>query len=164
MIDHLIQTTPFHHHPEKNDLSKTLVQIIIAAKWLVRHSITSPKQKRRPLPSLLSVSSSMPRNILDMILPLSDCSPGYLPLTEKSWATCFDCCQKICRRRLTTFNRRRRPAENSCYGYSAGSVFFCYTVYFLLLPFLYVYFIMFKELYRCVSDIHTKYSFNCSLN
>ena len=35
-------------------LPKTFVQIILAANWLVRHSITSPKQQRRP--SLLSLS------------------------------------------------------------------------------------------------------------
>ena len=39
--------------------SKNFLQIILAAKWLVRHSSTSPKQQRRPLPSLLSNSSSM---------------------------------------------------------------------------------------------------------
>ena len=42
-----------------NVLPKTFVQIILAANWLVWHSIPSPKQQRRPLPSLLSVSSSM---------------------------------------------------------------------------------------------------------
>ena len=55
---------PFHmtcsipnHHPTKMDvLPKFFVQIILAAKWLVRHSSTSPKQQRRPLPSLLSLS------------------------------------------------------------------------------------------------------------
>ena len=35
--------------------SKNLVQIILAAKWLVWDSRTSPKQQRRPLPSLLSL-------------------------------------------------------------------------------------------------------------
>ena len=42
--------------------TQTFLQIFLAAKWLVRHSSTStsPKQQRRPLPSLLSVSSSMP--------------------------------------------------------------------------------------------------------
>ena len=35
------------------------LQIILAAKWLVRHSNTPPKQQRRPLHSLLSHSSSM---------------------------------------------------------------------------------------------------------
>ena len=37
-------------------LPKTFVQIILAAKWLVRHSSMSPSQQRRPLPSLLSLS------------------------------------------------------------------------------------------------------------
>ena len=35
-------------------LPKTCLQIILAAKGLVRHSNSSPKQQRRPLPSLLS--------------------------------------------------------------------------------------------------------------
>ena len=37
-------------------LPKTFVQLILAAKWLVRHSSTSPKQQWRPLHSLLSIS------------------------------------------------------------------------------------------------------------
>ena len=36
--------------------TKTFVQIILATEWLVQHSSTSPKQQRRPLPSLLSSS------------------------------------------------------------------------------------------------------------
>ena len=56
--NHLAHTTP-NHHPSKMDiLLKTFLRIIHAANWLVRHSILSPKQQRRPLPSLLSVSSS----------------------------------------------------------------------------------------------------------
>ena len=39
-------------------LAKTFLQIILAAKWLVRHSSTSPKQQQRPLPSLRFVFSS----------------------------------------------------------------------------------------------------------
>ena len=59
MDDLPVNTTP-NHHPHKMDvLPKTFLQIILAANWLVRHSIPSPKQKRRPLPSLLAVSSSM---------------------------------------------------------------------------------------------------------
>ena len=43
--------------PYQNDiLPKTFDQIILAAKWLVRHSSMSPKHQRRPLPSLLSLS------------------------------------------------------------------------------------------------------------
>ena len=34
-------------------VKKTFVQIILAAKWLVRHASMSPKQQQRPLPSLL---------------------------------------------------------------------------------------------------------------
>ena len=37
----------------------TFLKIILAAKLLMRHSSRSPKQPRRPLPSFLSVSSSM---------------------------------------------------------------------------------------------------------
>ena len=43
---HIIQ----NHHP--TNCSK----IILAAKWLVRHSSTFPNQQRRPLPSLLYLS------------------------------------------------------------------------------------------------------------
>ena len=47
-------------HPPKMDvLPKTFVQINCAATWLARHSSTSPKLQQRPLPSLLSVSSSL---------------------------------------------------------------------------------------------------------
>ena len=45
-----------HNTPKQN---KTFLQIILAAKWLVRHSNTSPNRQRRPLPSLLSDSDSM---------------------------------------------------------------------------------------------------------
>ena len=55
MYVHPVHTKP-NHHPTKMDvLLKTFVQNILAAGWLVRHSSTSAKQKRRPLPSLLSV-------------------------------------------------------------------------------------------------------------
>ena len=55
--DHLVYTTP-NYLPYKTDvLTKTFLQIILAAKWLVRHSTPSPKQQRRPLPSLMSDSS-----------------------------------------------------------------------------------------------------------
>ena len=59
MDDHLVHTTPNHHPPKMDVLPKTFLQIILASKWLVWHSSTSPKQQWRPLPSLLSVSSSM---------------------------------------------------------------------------------------------------------
>ena len=50
--DHPVDTIP-NHHPTKMDvLPITFVQIILAANWLVRHSRTSTKQQRRPLPSL----------------------------------------------------------------------------------------------------------------
>ena len=54
MYDHLVHTTPNHHPPKIDVLPKTFLKIILAAKWLVRHSSASPKQQRRPLPSLLS--------------------------------------------------------------------------------------------------------------
>ena len=41
---------------------KTFLQMILAAKWLVRHSRMSPKWQRRPLPSHLSVSFPMGEN------------------------------------------------------------------------------------------------------
>ena len=56
IVDHLAHTIP-NQYPTKMDiLPKTFVQIILAAKWLVRHLSTSPHQQRRPLPSLLSLS------------------------------------------------------------------------------------------------------------
>ena len=43
MDDHPVHTTP-NHHPTKMDvLPKPFFQIILTAKWLVRHSSTSPK-------------------------------------------------------------------------------------------------------------------------
>ena len=52
--------TTLNHHPTKMEgLPKTFLQIIITAKWLVRHSSKSTKRQRRPLPSLLSVSSDI---------------------------------------------------------------------------------------------------------
>ena len=40
--------------PKWDALPKTFLQIILAAKWLVGHSSTSPKQQWRPLPTLQS--------------------------------------------------------------------------------------------------------------
>ena len=60
MDDHLVHTMP-NHQPTKMDiLTKTFVQNILDAKWLVWHSSTSPKQLRRPLPSLRSLSLILP--------------------------------------------------------------------------------------------------------
>ena len=60
------RSSRLHHTnppPSKMDvLPKTFLQIILAVKWLVRHSSTvhtSPKEQRRPLPSLLFYSSSI---------------------------------------------------------------------------------------------------------
>ena len=46
--DHPIYTIPNHHPTTMDFLPKTSVKIILAAKWLVRHSSTSHKQQRRP--------------------------------------------------------------------------------------------------------------------
>ena len=59
MDDLPVPTTTNHHPPKMDVLSKIFLQIFLAAKWLVQHSSTSPKQQQRPLPSLLSNSSSM---------------------------------------------------------------------------------------------------------
>ena len=53
-----VHTPPTHYPPKMDVLTKTFLQIILAAKQLVRHSIMSPNQQRRPLPSLLSHSYS----------------------------------------------------------------------------------------------------------
>ena len=51
MDDLSVLTKP---NPLKMDVfPKHFLQIILAAKWLMQHSSTSPKQQRRPLPSLL---------------------------------------------------------------------------------------------------------------
>ena len=54
-----VHNTPNPHPPKMDVLPKAFLQIILAAKWLVQHSSTFPKQQRRPFPSLLSVSSSI---------------------------------------------------------------------------------------------------------
>ena len=55
----IIQVTPTKPPPSQNGCSsKSFLQIILTAKWLVRHSIPSPNQQRRPLISLLSGSYS----------------------------------------------------------------------------------------------------------
>ena len=52
MDDHSVHTIP-NPHPSKMDvLPKTFIQIILATKWLVRHSSRSSKQQRRPFTSL----------------------------------------------------------------------------------------------------------------
>ena len=48
MYDHLFRTIPYHHPTKMDVLPKTMVKIIFAAKWLVRHSSTSPNQQQRP--------------------------------------------------------------------------------------------------------------------
>ena len=51
--DHTVHTIPNHDPTKMNVHPKTFSQIILAAKWLVSHSTTSPVQQRRHLPSLL---------------------------------------------------------------------------------------------------------------
>ena len=70
--DHLVHTTQNHHPPKMEGRPKTFLQIIPAAKLLVRHSSTSSNQQRRPLPSLLSVSSLM------VVTPLLSKIPQFL--------------------------------------------------------------------------------------
>ena len=63
------------------------------AKWLVRHgikSVPSPNQQRRPLPSLLSESSSMtltfdPEHVVrvDMVYPLAGALPDDSPHPQR---------------------------------------------------------------------------------
>ena len=64
MDDYLVHITPNHHPPKINVLSKTFLQFILAAKWLVRHSSSSLNQHRLPLPSLLSDSYSMGHTVI----------------------------------------------------------------------------------------------------
>ena len=55
----LIHTTPNQHPaqpPKRDALRKNVLQIILAAKWLVPQSISSPKQQRRPQSSLVYLS------------------------------------------------------------------------------------------------------------
>ena len=84
---HLVYTTP-NHHPSKIDvLPKTFLQIIHAAKWLRRHgrTRTSPKQPRRLLPSILSVSFSM--TVVDALIKLLTLEKVFLHL--KGWQESF---------------------------------------------------------------------------
>ena len=54
---HPVHIVSNHHHSTKMDvLQKIFCPVILAAKWIVRHSSMSPNQQRRPLPSLLSLS------------------------------------------------------------------------------------------------------------
>ena len=52
--DHPVHTIPNHHPAIMNVLSKTFVQIILPAKWLVRHSSKSPQ----PTATTFAFSSS----------------------------------------------------------------------------------------------------------
>ena len=61
MDDHPVHTTPYHHPTKMDFLTKTFLQIVHAARWLVQHSSsstisTSHNQQGRPLPSLLYLS------------------------------------------------------------------------------------------------------------
>ena len=64
MIIWLTPCTPNLHSLKMDVLPKSFLQIILTAKWQAGHSSTSPKQQRRPLPSLLYVSSSMLQGML----------------------------------------------------------------------------------------------------
>ena len=55
MDDHQVNTIPNHHSTKMDVLQKTFFQIIPAAKWFERHSIPSPIQQRRHLPTLTSL-------------------------------------------------------------------------------------------------------------
>ena len=92
MDDHLVHTIPNHHPPKIDVLPKiTFIQIILAAKWLVWHSSTSPKQQRRPLPSLLSVSSAMILMLNTILEPNPVlCPPPPPPLCETK-SSCYTC-------------------------------------------------------------------------
>ena len=48
MDDYLFHTITSHNTTKMDVLPKTYVQIILAAKWLVSHSRTSPNQQRQP--------------------------------------------------------------------------------------------------------------------
>ena len=52
MVVHLVHAIPNHHLTKIDVLPKTFVQIILAAKWLGRHSstYTSSNKQQRPLP------------------------------------------------------------------------------------------------------------------
>ena len=52
MDDHLVNATPNQYLPKIDALPKNRLQIILTAKLLVQHSSMSPKQQRRPLPSV----------------------------------------------------------------------------------------------------------------
>ena len=109
---HLVHTTP-NHHPSKMDvLPKTYLQIILAVKWLVRHWSTSLKQQRRPLPSLLCVSSSVVANNIYDCRGYPSCQgrsrPAPTPSQREPWGTVannrYDC------RGYPSCQGRTRPA------------------------------------------------------
>ena len=54
--DHPIYTIPNHHPTTMDFLPKTSVKIILAAKWLVRHSKLPTNNSDDLIPSLLSLS------------------------------------------------------------------------------------------------------------
>ena len=59
-FQNMVHTTPnCTTLPKWMFFQEAFLQIILTVKWIVRHSSMSPKQQRRPLPSLLSDSSSM---------------------------------------------------------------------------------------------------------
>ena len=61
MDDHTVHTIPNRFPIKRDVLPKTQVQIILEAKWLqCGIQVCTPKQQRRPLPSLLSLSQRHP--------------------------------------------------------------------------------------------------------
>ena len=111
MNDHLVNTTPNHHPPKMDGLPKTFLQIILAAKWLVRYSSTSPKQQRRP-----SVCVSILYYGLIMVGPHT-----YQDLAA-SWAGCR---YQSLSRGIQTWTLCRSPHPVITYWHSYNKTIFC---------------------------------------
>ena len=73
MDDQPVHTTPNHHAPKVVVLPKTFLQIILDAKWLLRHSSTShqPPATTLTFPSLLS-SSTRQRHICNAVVQVAE--------------------------------------------------------------------------------------------
>ena len=84
----IIRFTPYYATTLPKWILKTFVQIILAAKWLVRPSNTSPHQQRRPLPSLLSLSYDPPylprMRIFQFLAYWSSSRPPLFQLIKRS--------------------------------------------------------------------------------
>ena len=75
--NHPVQTVPNHHSPKMDVLPKTCLQIILVAKWLVRHSFLSPNQQRRSLPSVW---------FLPFVIEVIEYCTNFLYLQLDPWA------------------------------------------------------------------------------